>query len=129
MLKAHQACIDLEKNVLRIQGREVMFLAEHELPAKARDSVLLADSHDLTLGNSQPKLASPSGSRQNMPNVPRATVLRRPTPSQARESTAPRWAEKDIETLMEFGVAREVAIQMLDATNGNVDAAASIMWS
>lgn len=37
MLKAHQACIDLEKNALRIQGREVQFLAEHELPDKARD--------------------------------------------------------------------------------------------
>ncbi|PIL37721.1 hypothetical protein GSI_01415 [Ganoderma sinense ZZ0214-1] len=37
MLKAHQACIDLEKNVLRIQGREVSFLAEHELPDKARN--------------------------------------------------------------------------------------------
>lgn len=37
MLKAHQACIDLEKNALRIQGREVQFLAEHELPDKARN--------------------------------------------------------------------------------------------
>jgi hypothetical protein len=36
MLKAHQACIDLEKSVLRIQGREVSFLSEHELPEKAR---------------------------------------------------------------------------------------------
>jgi len=27
MLKAHQACIDLEKSVLRIQGREVRFLS------------------------------------------------------------------------------------------------------
>ena len=27
-----QACIDLEKNELRIQGRSVPFLAEHELP-------------------------------------------------------------------------------------------------
>lgn len=36
MLKRHQACIDLEKNCLRIQGREVPFLPEHELPAKAR---------------------------------------------------------------------------------------------
>lgn len=36
MLKAHQACIDLEKNCLRIQGREVQFLSEHELPEKAR---------------------------------------------------------------------------------------------
>ncbi len=35
MLKRHQACIDLEKNCLRIQGREVPFLPEHELPDKA----------------------------------------------------------------------------------------------
>ena len=35
-LKTHQACIDLEKNVLRIRGREVEFLAEHELPKKVR---------------------------------------------------------------------------------------------
>ncbi|KAJ9113927.1 DNA damage-inducible protein 1 [Naganishia cerealis] len=36
MLKRHQACIDLEKNCLRIQGREIPFLPEHELPSKAR---------------------------------------------------------------------------------------------
>lgn len=36
MLKRHQACIDLEKDCLRIQGREVRFLSEHELPDKAR---------------------------------------------------------------------------------------------
>ncbi len=36
MLKQHQACIDLDKNVLRINGREVTFLAEHELPEQAR---------------------------------------------------------------------------------------------
>ena len=43
MLKAHQACIDLEKNVLRIQGREVSFLPEHELPEKARNPGLHAE--------------------------------------------------------------------------------------
>ena len=37
MLKAHQAYINLEKNVLRIQGREVSFLAEYELPDKVRN--------------------------------------------------------------------------------------------
>ena len=36
MLKTHQACIDLEKNVLRIRGREVKFLAEQVLPEKVR---------------------------------------------------------------------------------------------
>lgn len=36
MLKRHQACIDLEHNCLRIQGREIPFLPEHELPNNAR---------------------------------------------------------------------------------------------
>ena len=43
MLKAHQACIDLEKGVLRIQGREVAFLPEHELPPNARNSGAAVD--------------------------------------------------------------------------------------
>lgn len=32
MLKRHQACIDLQKDALVIQGREIRFLSEHELP-------------------------------------------------------------------------------------------------
>jgi DNA damage-inducible protein 1 len=43
MLKRHQACIDLEKNCLRIQGREIRFLAEHELPSKAHQAEELAE--------------------------------------------------------------------------------------
>ena len=36
MSKTHQVCMDLEKCVLRIQGRKVKFIAEHGLPEKAR---------------------------------------------------------------------------------------------
>jgi DNA damage-inducible protein 1 len=36
MLKAHQACIDLAEDCLRIKGRTVRFLPEHELPDNAR---------------------------------------------------------------------------------------------
>lgn len=36
MLKAHQASIDLEQDCLRIKGRTVRFLPEHELPDNAR---------------------------------------------------------------------------------------------
>lgn len=32
MLKRHQATIDLAKDALVIQGREIRFLSEHELP-------------------------------------------------------------------------------------------------
>ena len=38
MLKAHQACIDLEKNCLRIRGREVSFLPEHEIPSDGTEN-------------------------------------------------------------------------------------------
>ena len=43
MLKTNQACIDFEKNVLRIRGREVKFLDEHELPEKVRVPELYQD--------------------------------------------------------------------------------------
>ena len=36
VLKMHKACIDLDKDVLRIQTREVRFLSGHELPMGAR---------------------------------------------------------------------------------------------
>jgi DNA damage-inducible protein 1 len=63
MLKRHQACIDLEKNVLRIQGREVRFLAEHELPNKARQVEELAEEIDQ---------ASATGNLPLAPKVPAA---------------------------------------------------------
>ncbi|KAJ3262611.1 DNA damage-inducible protein 1 [Boothiomyces macroporosus] len=50
MLKRHQACIDLEKNVLRINGEEVPFLSEHELPDKAKEPL----PKDQTPESSQP---------------------------------------------------------------------------
>lgn len=46
MLKRYQACIDLGKNALLIQGQVVPFLAEHELPNKARQMEELAEELD-----------------------------------------------------------------------------------
>jgi DNA damage-inducible protein 1 len=43
MLKRYQASIDLAKNVLIIQGREVRFLSEHELPSSAAEEELEVD--------------------------------------------------------------------------------------
>ena len=53
MLKAHQACIDLQKGVLRIQGHEVSFLPEHELLEKARNLEAGVDA-DESLPSAQP---------------------------------------------------------------------------
>ncbi|KAL5508159.1 DDI1 [Sanghuangporus vaninii] len=131
MLKAHQACIDLEKNVLRIRGREVRFLAEHELPAQARafenPENLPPGMATSTAGPSPgPSTANPRqqhfpGSGQTLGSSPASA---RPTPGRTTSSHP----ESSIQTLMGLGATREDAIQALDAMGGNVDYAASMLF-
>jgi DNA damage-inducible protein 1 len=140
MLKAHQACIDLEKNVLRIQGREVQFLAEHALPAKARDSNAPIDAPgqpgpSTSMGSVSPgpssRPAQFPGSGHSLGRTPTSphrggAVGTRPG---SRGATAgSRYSERDIETIVSLGVSREVAISTLDAAGGNVDVAASLLF-
>ncbi|KAL0950129.1 hypothetical protein HGRIS_010125 [Hohenbuehelia grisea] len=137
MLKAHQACIDLEKNVLRIQGREVKFLSEHELPQKAKEFGHSPEDDTSTAG---PSSAQPGGS--NRPSFPGGgRALGAPpasTPSSGRPASgrptpsaqgANRHPEASIQMIMDIGgVPREVAISTLDAAGGNVDVAASLLF-
>ena len=118
MLKAHQACIDLQKGVLRIQGREVRFLSEHELPEKARDPSEQTDIPGTGV-STQAIGSAPTSS------APRAQSASRPSQAPA---TGSRHSERDINFLMDLGVTREIAISSLDAANGNVDMAASLLF-
>lgn len=136
MLKAHQACIDLEKNVLRIRGREVKFLAEHELPDKARifetpnaeDVASAAGSHATLPSGSGPSQQQPfPGSGHTLGSAPRPGQGRG-APAAGAHATQSRHSEQDINTLMGLGVSREVAISTLDAAGGNVEVAASLLF-
>ena len=121
MLKAHQACIDLEKNVLRIQNREVRFLSEHELPEKSR----LAEEEVLEAPR------APDGGFSGSGRTLGASPAAGPSRSRAPQSSVPaqRYPERDIRTIMDLGgVNREVAISTLDAAGGNVDVAASLLF-
>jgi DNA damage-inducible protein 1 len=127
MLKAHQACIDLEKNVLRIQGREVSFLPEHELPEKAR----VQDLSEVPAAGTSPVQESRggfSGSGQRLgssSNVASSSQSHGPS----RPLSNSRYPETAIRTIMDLGgVSREVAISTLDAAGGNVDVAASLLF-
>ncbi|KAI0797134.1 hypothetical protein C8Q75DRAFT_227531 [Abortiporus biennis] len=133
MLKAHQACIDLEKNVLRIQGREVKFLAEHELPDKARimesggpEDQPPATSSGAVGSSSQPQHFPGSGSTLGGPP---AAGVGRGAPAAGAAAVQTRYPEEHINTLMGLGVSREVAISTLDAAGGNIDVAASLLFS
>ncbi|KAG8715849.1 DNA damage-inducible protein 1 [Ceratobasidium sp. 423] len=147
MLKAHQACIDLEKNVLRIQGREVRFLSEHELPDKARQdtSADLENSKSQTPATSTPAGTQPGSSSatpapaQRFPgagNTLGSTPAAAPSPNpgpprpavQPRRPVAPSFPEEHITTLQGFGVTREQAIELLQAAQGNLDVAAALLF-
>lgn len=145
MLKGHRACIDLEKNVLRIQGREVSFLSEHELPEKAKDSKEFADLLEGTAAQAPSSTASNPGPSNPNPGLGNPTPASFPgggrtlgsapanlaAPGTAARSVpqpASRHPESSIRTLMDLGVSREVAISTLDAAGGNVDVAASLLF-
>lgn len=126
MLKAHQACIDLEKGVLRIQGREVKFLAEHELPKKFREAPFGPELADSNPPQTAPQNAGPSST--SFPGGGN-TLGSTPAGTSAPTRQAPsRFSEHDITTIMNLGATREMAIQLLEAAGGNVDAAASLLF-
>jgi DNA damage-inducible protein 1 len=135
MLKAHQACIDLEKNVLRIQGREVRFLSDHELPDKARDPGELSSPDQATPSSgpsnapagSTPGPSSFPGSGHALGATPASVPRNTATPTQAQPA-ASRHPENAIRVLMDLGVSRQVAISTLDAAGGNLDVAASLLF-
>lgn len=104
-------CIDLQKNVLRIQDEEVSFLPEHELPENARTPVVEAtDSLPNEPGSSAPpKSGAPK---------PSAT-------SSAEKSN--KFPESAIKGLMDIGVSRAEAIAALEASEGDVDVAAGML--
>ncbi|KAF9462038.1 hypothetical protein BDZ94DRAFT_1262264 [Collybia nuda] len=125
MLKAHQACIDLSKNALRIQGREVRFLSEHELPDKARNPAELPETAGPSSSSSNPPSSFP-GSGSTIGSAPAPAAGTRPSvPSRQASSTH---SEQNIRILMDLGVSREVAISTLDAAGGNIDVAASLLF-
>jgi DNA damage-inducible protein 1 len=138
MLKAHQACIDLEKDVLRIKGREVKFLSEHELPDKAKtDHAALEDEPPQPQAStSTPSAAAPPqgfpGSGQRLGGTSQHPTPQSRTPAAGTPSgsalLAARFPEKDIQSLMSMGVSREEAIRALEAGGGNLDMAASILF-
>ncbi|KAF8335040.1 uncharacterized protein EI90DRAFT_3049259 [Cantharellus anzutake] len=137
MLKAHQACIDLAKNALIIQGREVQFLPEHQLPAKARDNPIPIDEPSSPLSRRTTFGSGVSGNpsqRQDssFPGTGQALGATRSgssnTPQPRHETRPSRYPESDISALVGLGVTREQAIRALDAANGNVEIAAGLLF-
>ncbi|KAG9325958.1 hypothetical protein KVV02_005802 [Mortierella alpina] len=149
MLKRHQASIDLKKDCLVINGTEIRFLSEHELPNSAKDNSELTPEEQAMIGNSEktseskastsvaaPPASTASGASSGIASAtPAPAVASSATQPQAQATTiapavAPATAhpEDHIETLMALGASRAEVIAALDAAGGNVDFAASFLF-
>ncbi|CAO3563651.1 unnamed protein product [Mortierella alpina] len=149
MLKRHQASIDLKKDCLVINGTEIRFLSEHELPSNAKDNSELTPEEQAMIGNSEksseskastssaalPAPASASSGASTGTTSATAAPAVASSTAQAQATTitpavAPAGAhpEDHIETLMALGASRAEVIAALDAAGGNVDFAASFLF-
>ena len=125
MLKAHQAIIDLEKNVLRISGREVRFLAEHELPEQARMMEIPVDAPHPSESASTSAIHQPPGAPLHFPGAGQTLGSRAGRSVPAVAPSASGQLNSNIKTLMDLGMSHSEAVAALDAAGGNVDLAAA----
>ena len=128
MLKRHQACIDLQKGVLRINEAEVSFLGEADLP-KAEEQAL--EDEPMVPGPGGMEIGAISGAVKPSEEVAKqkakeATPAPQAPPSGA-SSSRPAFSEDAIARLMDLGFSRDQAIHGLEMAGGNVDIAAGIL--
>ena len=154
MLKKHQARIDLEKNKLIIQGTEVEFLGEADIPKRSevyKDELNIEDPAGSRIGAISGTITeSGDGTSTNPPAVTRPSLSERqsakgtvqqhqPTTTQAGHSASGRaqgtqsiisqsqFPKEDIEQLMGMGYGHDEVVQALEMAGGNVEMAAGLL--
>jgi DNA damage-inducible protein 1 len=133
MLKRHQCCIDLEKNELRVGsiGKSVPFLGEHALPASAKaiddaeaeERNRAADGAGAAPGPVTDPVTETTGNVSG--GVPGASVTQTQTPAPAPGAST----ESKIAKLVELGFDRAKCAEALEASGGNEEYAASLLFS
>ncbi|KAM0249388.1 hypothetical protein ACHAQJ_009063 [Trichoderma viride] len=142
MLKRYQAHIDLAKDKLIIQGQEISFLGEAEIP-KEEEAVIQEPTIPGPAGTA---IGQRSGAVMPVEEVPSQTPSH-PAPGVPPQAQAPAQERPQqpaapaqpatpaagvtpahIDSLMGMGASREQAIQALQAAEDNVDMAASLIF-
>ncbi len=155
MLKKHQACIDLGKNKLIIQGTGVEFLGEADIPKNDEvykeeptiegpaGSRIGAISGTVTQsgdpGTSTTPAAVTQPSLSGRQSATGSALQHQSTTTQAGHSASggaqgtpsttsqSRFPKEDIEQLIGMGFGHEEVVQALEMTGGNVEMAASLL--
>jgi DNA damage-inducible protein 1 len=151
MLKRHQACIDLRANKLRFEHTEIEFLPESQIPKREESRMLdeptvqgpdgteigtrsgtirpegtAAAAHqslekEKKVGEGEGQVSTSSGA------APAAAAGASSSAAQA-QSPSKTYPESSIAQLIAIGFSREEAIGALDATGGNVEYAAGLLF-
>jgi DNA damage-inducible protein 1 len=125
MLKRHQACIDLSKDKLVIQGVEVSFLGEADIPKNMEEERAeepkVAGPGGTTIGGRSGVVSGPSSSSA----TPAPAAVARPGPQQTAQPEQP---QESIDQLVALGFSREEAVNALNACGGNVEYAAGLLF-
>ncbi|KAF9305471.1 DNA damage-inducible protein 1 [Mortierella antarctica] len=142
MLKRHQASIDLKKDALIINGTEIRFLSEHELPTSAKETSELTPEELASIGQTAPAAAAETSSSSSSSSsasanppvapIPAPAPVSAPVavaaPSQPAPAASPSYPPADIKTLTDLGASPAEAINALQAAEGNVELAANILF-
>lgn len=135
MLKKHQASIDLGKNRLIIQGNEVEFLGEADIPKSDevyKEEPTIEGPAGTKTGAISGTVTQTGTSGASAPPAPGPSAPTRqpaPTPAQAQQSTTgpASFPKESIEQLMGMGFSREECIHALEVAGGNVELAAGFL--
>lgn len=123
MLKRHQCCIDLKRNVLVIgsTGTETTFLSESELPDCAR----------LSGPSSGGKSASEMEDQQLAEALARsqAELGKKDEPQNKDILAEDKFTEEHVQALMAYGFPRDKCIEELRAQNGDVTQATAALFA
>ena len=138
MLKKHQACIDLQKGKLIIQGDEVEFLGEAEIPKYEdvyKDEPTIegpAGTRTGAISGTVTQDASSAGASQKTTTGPPASATSSSSGpgimQQPLSTTGPAsFPKEDIEQLTNMGFSKEEVIHALEMAGGNVEIAAGLL--
>ncbi|KAK6609863.1 aspartyl protease, partial [Botrytis cinerea] len=131
MLKRHQACIDLSKDKLIIQGVEVSFLGEADIPKNMEDERAeepqLEGPGGTTIGAKSGAVSGPSTGQQapqSASSAPATSASSAPPPQQQQ----PSFPAENIDQLVALGFSRDEAVNALAACGGDVQYAAGLLF-